>query len=130
MSRRKLRENYFKILFCSYFHSDNELHEQIKLFMENEEKLAQMESLIDGMKFENMEAYFVIYAKDNIKFVIKSGDMIIGDQAKISFSQKVTAKNYEGIIKVQPIMTGEALTGEKQEISFVYTVKDAGKGKF
>ncbi|EHI56528.1 transcription antitermination factor NusB [Johnsonella ignava ATCC 51276] len=37
MSRRKLRENYFKILFCSYFHSDNELHEQIKLFMENEE---------------------------------------------------------------------------------------------
>ena len=100
------------------------------LFMENEEKLAQMESLIDGMKFENMEAYFVIYAKDNIKFVIKSGDMIIGDQAKISFSQKVTAKNYEGIIKVQPIMTGEVLTGEKQEISFVYTVKDAGKGKF
>lgn len=100
------------------------------LFMENAQKLAEMENLVDAMRFENLEAYFVIYAKDNIKFVIKNGDLIIGDQAKVSFSQKVTAKTYEGIVKIQPVMTGDALSGGVEPVSVVYSLKGAGKGKF
>jgi transcription antitermination factor nusB len=47
MSRRKFRENCFKILFCSYFHDEQELYEQVGLFMENEEN--------DYLKAENTE---------------------------------------------------------------------------
>jgi hypothetical protein len=63
--------------------------------MEDQQKLTQMENMIDSMKFENLEAYFVIYAKDNIKFVIKNGDLILNDEIKINFAQKVTAKSHE-----------------------------------
>jgi len=83
--------------------------------MEDQQKLTQIENMIDSMKFENLEAYFVIYAKDNIKFVIKSGDLIINDEIKISFSQKVTLKSYEGTITVTQLMSGEnfLMSGEK-----------------
>lgn len=83
--------------------------------MEDQQKLTQIENMIDSMKFENLEAYFVIYAKDNIKFVIKSGDLIINDEIKISFSQKVTLKSYEGTITMTQLMSGEnfLMSGEK-----------------
>ena len=110
------------------------------LFMEDQQKLTQMENMIDSMKFENLEAYFVIYAKDNIKFVIKSGDLIINDEIKISFSQKVTLKSYEGTITVTQLMSGENLlmsgenllmsgenlSGEVHSLTFDYAVKASG----
>ena len=117
------------------------------LFMEDQQKLTQMENMIDAMKFENLEAYFVIYAKDNIKFVIKSGDLIINDEIKISFSQKVTLKSYEGTITVTQLMSGENLlmsgdnllmsgdnllmsgenlSGEVHSLTFDYAVKASG----
>ena len=108
--------------------------------MEDQQKLTQMENMIDSMKFENLEAYFVIYAKDNIKFVIKSGDLIINDEIKISFSQKVTLKSYEGTITVAQLMSGENflmsgenllmsgenLSGEVHSLTFDYAVKASG----
>lgn len=100
------------------------------LFVEDQQKLAQIENMIDSMKFENLEAYFVIYAKDNIKFVIKSGDLILNDEIKINFAQRVTAKSYEGMIQLAPLMSGENLSGEVQSVTFVYTIKESGKGKF
>ena len=100
------------------------------LFVEDQQKLAQIENMIDSMKFENLEAYFVIYAKDNIKFVIKSGDLILSDEIKINFAQRVTAKSYEGMIQLAPLMSGENLSGEVQSVTFVYTIKESGKGKF
>lgn len=110
------------------------------LFMEDQQKLTQIENMIDSMKFENLEAYFVIYAKDNIKFVIKSGDLIIDDEIKISFSQKVTLKSYEGTITVTQLMSGENflmsgekllmsgdnLSGEVHSLTFDYAVKASG----
>lgn len=110
------------------------------LFMEDQQKLTQIENMIDSMKFENLEAYFVIYAKDNIKFVIKSGDLIINDEIKISFSQKVTLKSYEGTITVTQLMSGENLlmsgenllmsgenlSGEVHSLTFDYAVKASG----
>ena len=110
------------------------------LFMEDQQKLTQMENMIDSMKFENLEAYFVIYAKDNIKFVIKSGDLIINDEIKISFSQKVTLKSYEGTITITQLMSGENflmsgekllmsgdnLSGEVHSLTFDYAVKASG----
>ena len=117
------------------------------LFMEDQQKLTQMENMIDSMKFENLEAYFVIYAKDNIKFVIKSGDLIINDEIKISFSQKVTLKSYEGTITMTQLMSGENflmsgekllmsgdnllmsgdnLSGEVHSLTFDYAVKASG----
>lgn len=110
------------------------------LFMEDQQKLTQIENMIDSMKFENLEAYFVIYAKDNIKFVIKSGDLIINDEIKISFSQKVTLKSYEGTITVTQLMSGEKLlmsgdnllmsgenlSGEVHSLTFDYAVKASG----
>ena len=110
------------------------------LFMEDQQKLTQMENMIDSMKFENLEAYFVIYAKDNIKFVIKSGDLVINDEIKISFSQKVTLKSYEGTITVTQLMSGENflmsgdnllmsgenLSGEVHSLTFDYAVKASG----
>ena len=100
------------------------------LFVEDQQKLAQIENMIDSMKFENLEAYFVIYAKDNIKFVIKSGDLILNDEIKINFAQRVTSKSYEGMIQLAPLMSGENLSGEVQSVTFVYTIKESGKGKF
>lgn len=100
------------------------------LFVEDQQKLAQIENMIDSMKFENLEAYFVIYAKDNIKFVIKSGDLIVNDEIKINFAQRVTAKSYEGMIQLAPLMSGENLSGEVQSVTFVYAIKESGKGKF
>lgn len=100
------------------------------LFVEDQQKLAQIENMIDSMKFENLEAYFVIYAKDNIKFVIKSGDLILNDEIKINFAQRVTAKSYEGMIQLAPLMSGENLSGEVQSVTFVYAIKESGKGKF
>lgn len=100
------------------------------LFVEDQQKLTQIENMIDSMKFENLEAYFVIYAKDNIKFVIKSGDLIVNDEIKINFAQRVTAKSYEGMIQLAPSMSGENLSGEVQSVAFVYTIKESGKGKF
>lgn len=100
------------------------------LFVEDQQKLNQIENMIDSMKFENLEAYFVIYAKDNIKFVIKSGDLIVNDEIKINFAQRVTAKSYEGMIQLAPLMSGENLSGEIQSVTFVYTIKESGKGKF
>ena len=100
------------------------------LFVEDQQKLTQIENMIDSMKFENLEAYFVIYAKDNIKFVIKSGDLIVNDEIKINFAQRVTAKSYEGMIQLTPLMSGENLSGEVQSVTFVYTIKESGKGKF
>ena len=100
------------------------------LFVEDQQKLTQMENMINSMKFENLEAYFVIYAKDNIKFVIKSGDLIVNDEIKINFAQRVTAKSYEGMIQLAPLMSGENLSGEVQSVAFVYTIKESGKGKF
>jgi hypothetical protein len=115
--------------------------------MEDQQKLTQIENMIDSMKFENLEAYFVIYAKDNIKFVIKSGDLIINDEIKISFSQKVTLKSYEGTITVTQLMSGENflmsgenllmsgdnllmsgenLSGEVHSLTFDYAVKASG----
>ena len=99
------------------------------LFMEDQQKLTQMENMIDSMKFENLEAYFVIYAKDNVKFVIKNGDLILKDEIKINFAQKVTAKSHEGMIKVSPLMSGESLSGDVQPVSFVYTIKQSSRGK-
>ena len=117
------------------------------LFMEDQQKLTQIENMIDSMKFENLEAYFVIYAKDNIKFVIKSGDLIINDEIKISFSQKVTLKSYEGTITMTQLMSGENflmsgekllmsgdnllmsgenLSGEVHSLTFDYAVKASG----
>ena len=110
------------------------------LFMEDQQKLTQIENMIDSMKFENLEAYFVIYAKDNIKFVIKSGDLVINDEIKISFSQKVTLKSYEGTITVTQLMSGENflmsgdnllmsgenLSGEVHSLTFDYAVKASG----
>lgn len=110
------------------------------LFMEDQQKLTQIENMIDSMKFENLEAYFVIYAKDNIKFVIKSGDLIINDEIKISFSQKVTLKSYEGTITITQLMSGENflmsgekllmsgdnLSGEVHSLTFDYAVKASG----
>ena len=84
--------------------------------MEDQQKLTQMENMIDSMKFENLEAYFVIYAKDNVKFVIKNGDLILKDEIKINFAQKVTAKSHEGMIKVSPLMSGESLSGDVQPV--------------
>lgn len=100
------------------------------LFVEDQQKLTQIENMIDSMKFENLEAYFVIYAKDNIKFVIKRGDLIVNDEIKINFAQRVTAKSYEGMIQLAPSMSGENLSGEVQSVAFVYTIKESGKGKF
>ena len=100
------------------------------LFVEDQQKLTQIENMIDSMKFENLEAYFVIYAKDNIKFVIKSGDLIVNDEIKINFAQRVTAKSYEGMIQLSPLMSGENLSGEVQSVTFVYAIKESGKGKF
>jgi len=100
------------------------------LFVEDQQKLTQIENMIDSMKFENLEAYFVIYAKDNIKFVIKSGDLIVNDEIKINFAQRVTAKSYEGMIQLAPLMSGENLSGEVQSVTFVYAIKESGKGKF
>jgi hypothetical protein len=101
--------------------------------MEDQQKLTQIENMIDSMKFENLEAYFVIYAKDNIKFVIKSGDLIINDEIKISFSQKVTLKSYEGTITMTQLMSGEKLlmsgdnlSGEVHSLTFDYAVKASG----
>ena len=115
--------------------------------MEDQQKLTQIENMIDSMKFENLEAYFVIYAKDNIKFVIKSGDLIINDEIKISSSQKVTLKSYEGTITVTQLMSGENLlmsgenllmsgenllmsgenlSGEVHSLTFDYAVKASG----
>jgi hypothetical protein len=115
--------------------------------MEDQQKLTQIENMIDSMKFENLEAYFVIYAKDNIKFVIKSGDLIINDEIKISFSQKVTLKSYEGTITMTQLMSGENflmsgekllmsgdnllmsgenLSGEVHSLTFDYAVKASG----
>lgn len=99
------------------------------LFMEDQQKLTQMENMIDSMKFENLEAYFVIYAKDNVKFVIKSGYLILNDGIKINFAQKVTAKSHEGMIRVSPLMSGESLSGDVQPVSFVYTIKQSSRGK-
>lgn len=99
------------------------------LFMEDQQKLTQMENMIDSMKFENLEAYFVIYAKDNIKFVIKNGDLILNDEIKINFAQKVTAESHEWTIKVSPLMSGESLSGDVQPVSFVYTIKQSSRGK-
>lgn len=100
------------------------------LFVEDQQKLTQIENMIDSMKFENLEAYFVIYAKDNIKFVIKSGDLIVNDEIKINFAQRVTAKSYEGMIQLAPLMSAENLSGEVQSVTFVYAIKESGKGKF
>ena len=100
------------------------------LFVEDQQKLTQIENMIDSMKFENLEAYFVIYAKDNIKFVIKSGDLIVNDEIKINFAQRVTAKSYEGMIQLASLMSGENLSGEVQSVTFVYAIKESGKGKF
>lgn len=100
------------------------------LFMEDQQRLTQIENMIDSMKFENLEAYFVIYAKDNIKFVIKSWDLIVNDEIKINFAQRVKAKSYEGMIQLAPLMSGENLSGEVQSVTFVYTIKESGKGKF
>ena len=38
-------------------------------------KLTQMENMIDSMKFENLVGIFCYLCKDNVKFVIKNGDL-------------------------------------------------------
>lgn len=49
------------------------------LAISNAQTLEQFNQTIDSMKIENLEAYFVIYAQNNIKFVIKQGDIIVTD---------------------------------------------------
>ena len=64
-----------------------------------------------------------------LSLFIKNGDLIWKMKIKINFAQKVTAKSHEGMIKVSPLMSGESLSGDVQPVSFVYTIKQSGRGK-
>lgn len=103
------------------------------LAISNAQTLEQFNQTIDSMKIENLEAYFVIYAQNNIKFVIKQGDIIVTDwtstEMKIHIQQAVEAKKYEGQFSIIPNLTGE----EKNEISEIlvhYNIQEQGKGQY
>lgn len=53
MTRRELRENTFKLLFHKEFHTDEEMKEQYKLFMESLENISEEDrNFVHGRVFE------------------------------------------------------------------------------
>lgn len=98
--------------------------EELQHFLtEKEEMLKGIESTIDEMKFENVDAYFVIYPED-VKFVLKNADIFV-KELKINVSQSVTEEKDMGIFMMTP------LTGElDKKVELVYEVKNEGKRKY
>lgn len=57
MTRSKLRENTFKLLFCMAFHEEEEMDEQLILFKEELENLKEEESAYLTSKCKNVHAH-------------------------------------------------------------------------
>lgn len=57
MTRSKLRENTFKLLFCMAFHEEEEMDEQLILFKEELENLKEEESAYLTSKCKNVYAH-------------------------------------------------------------------------
>lgn len=98
--------------------------EELQHFLtEKEEMLKGIESTIDEMKFENVDAYFVIYPED-VKFVLKNADIFV-KELKINVSQSVTEEKDMGTFMMTP------LTGDlDKKVELVYEVKNEGKRKY
>lgn len=95
--------------------------EHKELLAQKEETLKEITAVIDEMKFENVDAYFVIYP-ETVKFVFKNLDLMI-KETKIKVSQSVEEKEDKG--------TFEIFAPESEDkIGFNYTVEEKGKGKF
>lgn len=81
-----------------------------------------LKATFEQLKIENLEAYFVIYAKDKVNFVIKNVDISI-DTVNLNIKQLSTAKTQEGTIVVSPVETSEQLT-------LTYKLTETGKGRY
>ena len=57
MSRRKLRENIFKLLFLSEFNSDDEMSEQLALFFDSIAQLTSEDQKYMQAKYEQVKEH-------------------------------------------------------------------------
>jgi transcription antitermination factor NusB len=57
MNRRKLRENIFKLLFLSEFNNDDEMPEQLSLFFDAIEELADKDQQYMQDKYEQVKSH-------------------------------------------------------------------------
>lgn len=58
MSRRKLREHLFKLIFLSEFNAETEMAEQTKLYLEDQIDLTGEERLFLTERFETLKPFF------------------------------------------------------------------------
>lgn len=84
----------------------------------------EMHQLIDTMSFENVEAYFVIYAKDKVKFVVKNMDLLIPEKLKILISSSMTEELDKIKIILMPLENGE------EQVILDIEIKEKGKAKY
>ena len=57
MSRREIREQIFKLLFRAEFYEENDLPEQLKLFLEELDKREEKDTIYIQNKFEQIVAH-------------------------------------------------------------------------
>ena len=57
MSRREIREQIFKLLFRAEFYEENDLPEQLKLFLEELDKREEKDTISIQNKFEQIVAH-------------------------------------------------------------------------
>ena len=100
--------------------------EQAEEFKLHEQELnAQIEKTLANLKIENTDAYFVIYAADNVKWVAKNTDISF-DGWKINIQQSVTADSSKGKITITPASE----QSKSETILIDYTVKEVNKTKY
>lgn len=106
--------------------------EELKTYLEEQEKIRDdMYAIIDWLQWENIDAYFVIYSADNVKFVIKNIDIKIPDPEEkenpsillINLKQETTKSTSQGTFTLSS-------TEQEKKATFTYSIKQANKGSY
>ncbi|MDO4713221.1 MAG: hypothetical protein Q4B28_00745 [bacterium] len=107
----------------SSMYSGTEMHEAMQ--EELQTTMAKMNELVDTLSFENVDAYFVIYAEDKVKFVVKHMDVVIPEQIKITLSSTITKDTDKIKMAITPL-TADA----EEQLNLDLEINENGKGKY
>lgn len=109
-------------------------------FSGNQEMLAQQEAArldfqqaLEGMSVENVEAYFVIYAKDKVKLFVKHADFIFNEDI-LRVEQEGDKKQTKTVVTINPDAQDKStskilMTLDKKKAGYAFDLLIQEKGE-
>lgn len=83
-----------------------------EVLVQQQEIRAEFEKMVNELKFENVDAYFVIRSADRVDFVLKNTDIIL-QNIKMKMSQIVE----DDTTTMEVLVSPQELSGSEQELS-------------